>query len=95
MSDNDEQDRERNLKERILHVMRANEGAPKKQLSAEEKQKLKTAAGRLDQLLKAAAESDVQNLKHAAARLDQMLEDVRQGKDVLKQLKRRRNGQDR
>lgn len=89
MSDNDGHDRERKIRERILHVMRANEDAHRKQLSAEEKQKLKSAAGRLDQMLKAAAEANVQSLKNAAARLDQMLEDLRQGKDVSNDLKRR------
>lgn len=95
MSDNDGQDRERKLRERILHVMRANTDVQKKQLSTEEKQKLKSAAGRLDRMLNAAAEANVQSLKNAAARLDQMLEDLSQGKDVSNNLKRRgrtRNG---
>ena len=89
MNDKDEQGRERDLKERILRAMRRNEQAPKKQLSVEEKQNLKTAASRLDQILKAAAQADVQSLKNAAARLDQMLENLRQGKELTKQLRRR------
>jgi hypothetical protein len=54
-------------------------------------QKLKAAAGRLDQMLKAAVDADGQVLKSAAARLDQLLEDIATGKDVTYGLKRRRN----
>ena len=92
MSDNDQQDRERNLRERSLRVMRANNHPPR-QVTAEEKQELKAAANRLDQILRAASEADEQNMRNAAARLDQLLKDLRQGKDVVTQLKRRRNGQ--
>jgi hypothetical protein len=46
---------------------------------------------RLDHMLRAAANTDQQALKSAAARLDQLLSDIRAGKDVASNLKRREN----
>lgn len=85
------QDREREIREKIATQMRSIKG-PAKEISAEELQKLKTAASRLNQMLKAAAEADQQALKSAAARLDQLLSDIRAGKDLANVLKRRSNG---
>jgi hypothetical protein len=93
MNNEDNQDRERYLRERIVCVMRAIEQTPKKQIAVEELQKLKAAASRLDQMLKAAAEADRQALRSAAARLDQMLSDIRSGKDITNELKLRRDSQ--
>jgi hypothetical protein len=65
----------------------------KKPITDEEVQKLKAAAARLDQMLKAAVDADGQVLRIAMARLDQLLEDIATGKDVTYDLKRRRNWQ--
>lgn len=90
MTDDDNQLTERELRERIARLMRS-VGAPGKQVSKEERQKLKSAAGRLDQLLKSAVTADQQLLKNAAGRLDQLLSDIRTGKDVTQTLKRKRS----
>jgi hypothetical protein len=42
-------------------------------------------------MLKAAANADQQALKSAAAKLDLLLSDIRAGKDVTRNLKRREN----
>ena len=88
---NDEHSGEGELRERILRVIRSSEQGPNKSIPAEELQKLKAAAGRLDQILKDAGEADTQVLKNAAARLDQLLEDLKAGKDVVSVRKRRRD----
>ena len=86
--------REAALRERIARLMRSNEQARRKPMTGEEREKLKSAAGRLDRLLQAADESDRQSLKSAASRLDQLLADIRQGKDVTQKLQRRRDRQE-
>jgi hypothetical protein len=90
-----EKGREHDLRQRIVSLIRANEQALKKPITDEEVQKLKAAAARLDQMLKAAADADGQVLRSAVARLDQLLEDIATGKDVTYDLKRRRNWQKR
>lgn len=95
MNHENEQDRERNLRKRIVSLMRANEQAHKKPITSEEQQELNAAASRLDQMLKAAADADRQALRSAAARLDQLLEDIRTARDVTNDLKRRRDRQER
>lgn len=90
MNNENDQNRERDLRERIVSLMRANQQARKKPLTGEELQILNTAAMRLDQMLKAAADEDQQALKRAAARLDQLLNDIAAGKDITNDLKRRR-----
>jgi cell division protein ZapA (FtsZ GTPase activity inhibitor) len=95
MNNEDEKGREHDLRQRIVSLIRANEQALKKPITDEEVQKLKAAAGRLDQMLKAAVNADGQVLKSAAARLDQLLEHIATGKDVTDDLKRRRNWQKR
>jgi len=92
MTDEDNQLPERELRERIARLMRS-VGAPGKQVSEVERQKLKSAAERLDQLLKSAVTADQQVLKTAAGRLDQLLSDIRAGKDVAETLKRKRGQQ--
>jgi cell division septum initiation protein DivIVA len=87
----DKQGPDRDLRERIANLMQSIGKGPKKQIPAEELQKLKSAASRLDQMLKAAANADHQALKSAAAKLDQLLSDIRAGKDVPSNLKRREN----
>lgn len=90
MKNEESQDRERYLRERIVSVIRAIERTPKKQITVEELQMLRAASGRLDQMLKAAAEADRQTLRNAAAKLDQLLSDLRSGRDVTSHLKLRR-----
>jgi hypothetical protein len=90
MNSGDNQDRDRSLREKIARQMRSIGSGPRRQVAAEELQKLKKAASRLDQMLKAAADADQQALKNAATRLDQLLSDIRAGKDVTNVLKRPR-----
>ena len=96
MNSGDNQGPDRDVRERIVNLMQSIGKGPKKQIPDEELQKLKGAASRLDQMLKAAANADQQAfdqqaLKSAAARLDQLLSDIRAGKDVTSSLKRREN----
>ncbi len=91
MNSGDNQGPNRNVRDRIMSLMQSIGTGPKKEVPAEELQKLKSAAHRLDQMLKAAANADQQGLKSAAARLDQLLSDIRAGKDVTSNLKRREN----
>jgi hypothetical protein len=92
MSAGDDQGRERDVRERIARVMQSIGNGPGKQRTAEEAEKLKNAASRLDQILKSAADADQQALKDAAARLDRLLADIQAGKDVSSELKRRGGG---
>jgi cell division septum initiation protein DivIVA len=94
MSTGDDQGRERDVRERIVGLMQSIGKGPRKQLTAEEAEKFKNAASRLDQILNAAADVDQQVLKSAAARLDRLLSDIRAGKDVTRDLKRRGTGED-
>jgi hypothetical protein len=89
MNSADNQGPDRDVRERIVNLIQSIGKAPKKQIPAEELQKLKSAASRLDQMLKAAANADQQALKRAAEKLDQLLSDLRAGKDVTSNLKRR------
>jgi hypothetical protein len=91
MNSRDNQGPDRDVRERIVKLMQSIGKGPKKQIPAEELPKLESAASRLDQMLKAAANADQQALKSAAARLDQLLSDIRAGKDVTSNLKRREN----
>jgi len=93
MSHEDNQDREQDVRERIVSLMQATGQARKKRLGEEELQELKTAASRLDQMLRAAVDEDREALQSAAARLDQLLADLGTGKDVMHNLKRRRDPQ--
>ena len=95
MNNENEKGGEQDLRQRIVSLIRANEQALKKPVTDEDVQKLKAAAGRLDQMLKAAVDGDGQVLRSAAARLDQLLEHIVTGKDVADDLKRRRNWQKR
>ncbi len=92
MTERDNQSGAPDVRDRIASLIRANEQARKKPLTREELEKLKTAAGRLDEMLKAATDADQQALRNAASRLDSLLKDIRVGKDVSHNLKRRRNG---
>lgn len=93
MNHEDNQDRERKLRERIASLMRSNEQARTKPITSEERQKLKSAANRLDQMLRSTADADRQTLNAAAARLDQFLSDIRKGKDITAKIKRRHDAQ--
>lgn len=94
MSSENDQDRERDVRERIAGVLRENEIATKKKIPEAELQTLKAAAGRLDQLLANAADAEAAALKTAAERLDQMLKDLGSGKDLARRLKVRRHDTD-
>ena len=89
----DHQDRERDLRERIASLMQSIGRAPRKQITSEELEKLSHAVGRLNQMLKASQDADLQTLRSAAVRLDQLLSDIRKGKDVTSDRKRRRDKQ--
>ncbi len=88
MNSRDNQGPDRDVGDRIVNLMQSIGKVPEKQIPAEELQKLKSAASRLDQMLKAAGNADQQALKSAAARLDHLLSDIREGKDVTSNLKR-------
>ena len=90
MNDEGNQRPERDVGKRITGLIQSIGNAPKKQITNEELQSLKTAASRLDEMLKAATDADQQALRNAAGRLDQLLADIRKGKDVANRLKRRR-----
>lgn len=82
------------MREKIVSLMLSiGQSAKKKQITSEELQKLKNAAGRLDQMLKASADADRQTLQNASVRLEKLLSDIRKGKDVTNDLKRRRDAQ--
>ncbi|HSY91085.1 MAG TPA: hypothetical protein VK812_06910 [Candidatus Binatus sp.] len=91
MNSRDNQGPDREVRERIVNLMQSIGSGPKKQIPAEELEKLKSAASRLDQMLKAAANADQQTLKSAATKLDRLLDDIRAGKDVSSNLKRKGN----
>jgi len=91
MNSRDNQDPDGEVRARIVNQMQSIGNGPQKPISAEELQKLKSAASRLDQMLKAAVNADQQALKSAAARLDQMLSDIRAGKDFTSNRKRTEN----
>jgi hypothetical protein len=88
MNQEDNQAREHEVRERIARQMRSIGQAPRKPLPDEELQRLKTAASRLDQMLKASDDADHEALRSAAGRLDNLLRDLRDGKDVPSRLKR-------
>jgi hypothetical protein len=91
MNSGDNQGPDRDAREKIVNLMQSIGNGPKKQIPAEELRKLKGAASRLDQMLEATANADQQVLKSAAAKLDQLLGDIRAGKDVTSNLKRKEN----
>jgi cell division septum initiation protein DivIVA len=93
MNHDDSQEREHEVRERIANLIRAAESARTAPVTGEELQKLKAAASRLDEMLKAAAEADSQALRGAAERLDQMLADIGKGRNVSQDLKRRDGNQ--
>src|SRR5437879_167584 len=99
MGNDDNQDREREVRGRIADFFQADEEAQRKGATKEELQRLHSAVGRLDQLLTEAAadertqrnratEEEVQELRDAATRLDQLLADI-SGKDGALGLKLR------
>lgn len=91
MNNENDPGQERDLQERIVSLIRANQQARRTPLTDGELQKLNAAARRLDQMLKATADEDQQALKNAAARLDQLLQDIAAGRDVTSDLKRRQS----
>jgi len=89
MASENEQDRDREVQERIAEFMHADGQGDTKQLAEEELQALQSAARRLEGMLEEAEESERQALRAAAARLDRLLLDIDAGKDVLSAVKRR------
>lgn len=90
MSTDDNQGRTREVREKIVGLMKSIGQTPKKALPEEELQRLKSAVNRLDQMLEASAETDRETLRNAACRLDQLLHDIRNGTAVTPRLKRPR-----
>jgi hypothetical protein len=88
---NNEDSRECEVGKRITSLIRSIGQGPTKRITGAELQTLKTAAGRLDQMLKVAADADRQILRNAAARIDQLLISIRTGKDVGNDFKRRKS----
>jgi hypothetical protein len=88
MKDEDIQAREQEVREKIARQLRSIGHAFRKSLTGEELQKLRTAASRLDQMLKASADADREALRSAVGKLDNLLRDLRDGKDVNLRLKR-------
>jgi len=85
----DHQNRPRDPRDRIAAFMEAHQQPLPKPVAREDVQKLKTAAGKLDQLLETAAaqsrnkhvtDEDLQTLKAAAERLDDLLAGRGQGR---------------
>ena len=90
MNDEDKQRPDHALRERIVSLMRSNERAHQKAVPEVERQKLKAAVSRLDQMLKQAAAEDAKALGSAVARLDQMLADIDKGKDITGRIRQRK-----
>lgn len=90
MNTEDNQGRTREVREKIVGLMKSIGQAPKKALPNEELQRLKGAISRLDQMLEASAETDRETLRNAASRLDQLLHDISNGTAVIPRLKRPR-----
>ena len=86
---NNEDSQSHDVRERIAGLIRSIGRGPEKQITTEERLELKAAANRLDQMLKAAADIDQQALRDAAVRLDRLLVDIRKGKDISNNVKRR------
>jgi hypothetical protein len=95
MNDEDSQGREYDVRERIAGLIRSIGRGSEKQITTEERRELKAAADRLDQMLKAAADIDQQALRDAAVRLDRLLVDIREGKDISNNVKRRQDRRER
>jgi hypothetical protein len=90
MSSEENQVGARTVGERIAEVIRANESAPKKNLAPDDLQKLKAAAGRLEQLLTEAANAETEELKSAVSKLEELLKNIGAGKDVAPSLRLRK-----
>ena len=101
MRDNDAQDRDRAVRERIAILMKA-DMPPRKQITRDEVEELKAASARLDRMLADAAaeervrqkqrmEEDVAQLRAAAGRLDRLLTAVDRNEPVSELKLRRRN----
>ncbi len=76
---------------KIANRMRAIGKGTKQPIAPEELQKLKSAANRLDDLLKAGGNAEQQTLRSAAARLGRLLSDIQAGKEVSLKLKLRQD----
>jgi hypothetical protein len=92
---NSEDNHGRDVREKIVSLMQSIGRAPRKPLHDAELQKLRSAASRLEHLLNAEVEANRQALKNASERLNRLLLDIRTGKDVTADLKKRTNREDR
>ena len=101
MPNNDAQDRDRAVRDRIASLMKA-DIPPRKQITQDEVEELKAASGRLDRMLADAAaeerarqmqrmEEDIAQLRAAAGRLDRLLSAVARNEPVSELKLRRRN----
>jgi predicted house-cleaning noncanonical NTP pyrophosphatase (MazG superfamily) len=90
MSDEKNQDNARTIGERISEVIRSKERAPAKHLAPDELNKLKAAAGRLEQLLSDAVNAETEELKTAVSKLETLLKNLGSGKDVAASLRLRK-----
>jgi len=91
MSTEENQDDARTVGERIAEVIRSNEKVPKKNLGPGDREKLKAAADRLEQLLSEAANAETEELKTAVSKLEALLKNIGAGKDVAPTLRLRKN----
>lgn len=92
--DDDAKSRARDVEKRIACLIQSIGQGPEKPATSEERQNLKAAAQRLDQMLKASADAEQQALREAAGRLNRLLSDIGKGKDVSNSIKRRRDWQE-
>lgn len=92
---NSEDNHGRDVREKIVSLMQSIGRAPRKPLDDAELQRLRSAASRLEQLLNAEVEANRQALKNASERLNRLLLDIRTGKDVTADLKKRTDREDR
>jgi hypothetical protein len=101
MPDDNAQNREDAVRDRIARLMQA-DAPPRKQITQDEVEELKAASGRLDRMLGDAAaeerarekqrlEEDVAQLKAAAGRLDRLLTAMARNEPVSELKLRRRN----
>lgn len=104
MSNDENHNREREVRERIASFVQTDEPARRKRITQEELETLRAAAGRLDQLLARVAEDqqarsqqitdeDRRALSAAAGRLDHLLTRAA-GKEAVTELKPRRPKKD-
>lgn len=91
MSNENDRNPEQELREKIASRMHSIGHSNSKAVRPEQLQELKTAASRLDQLLKSNADHHQEALKSAAHKLDRLLLKIQKGKDITPDLRRRQD----